>query len=229
MTVTAAATLIGTGIYTVPVAARLCKVTPRRIRYWLERQESESSTLAAGHALWTGEHAPIDDKVVLGFLDLQEVRFVDAFLKAGVSWRFLRRAHEIAKGRYQTEHPFCTRKFATDGKQIIDLLGEEEGIDWEEIVLGQKVFPALVAPFLRELEFSNNQVARWWPLGTQRRVVLDPNRQFGQPIIFKTGVPTEVLYLAVKNGTLKDEVAKWFEVEREDVEDAVEFETQLAA
>ncbi|MGA8658847.1 MAG: DUF433 domain-containing protein [Chthoniobacterales bacterium] len=229
LTVTATATLIGRGIYTVPDAARLSKVTPRRIRYWLQRQESESSPPTARHALWTGEHAPIDDKVVLGFLDLQEVRFVDAFLKAGVSWRFLRRAHEIAKSRYQTQHPFCIRKFATDGKQIIDLLGQAEGMDWEEIVLGQRVFPVVVAPFLRDLEFSNNQIARWWPLGPERRVVLDPNRQFGQPIIFKAGVPTEVLYLAVKNATPKDQVARWFEVEREDIEDAVEFETRLAA
>jgi len=57
-------------------------------------------------------------------------------------------------------------------------------------------------------------------LGTERRVVLDPNRQFGQPIVFKSGVRTEILYLAVKNGASEDEVAEWFEVERKDVQDA---------
>jgi uncharacterized protein (DUF433 family) len=67
------------------------------------------------------------------------------------------------------------------------------------------------------------------PLGTERRVLLDPNRQFGQPIVFKSGVRTEILYLAVKNGASEDEVAEWFEVERKDVQDAVEFEKRLAA
>ena len=51
-------------------------------------------------------------------------------------------------------------------------------------------------------------------------MVLDPNRQFGQPIVFKSGVRTEILYLAVKNGASEDEVAEWFEVERKDVQDA---------
>ncbi len=53
-------------------------------------------------------------------------------------------------------------------------------------------------------------------------MVLDPNRQLGQPIVFKSGVRTEILYLAVKNGASEDEVAEWFEVERKDVQDVEE-------
>jgi uncharacterized protein (DUF433 family) len=221
--------LVGTGIYTVPDAARLSKVSSRRIRYWLQRAESEDSK--SDHPkLWIGQHRPIDDKIVLGFLDLQEVRFVDAFRNAGVSWRILRRAHEIAKSRYGTEHPFCTRQFATDGKQIIERIHNATDVEFEEVVFGQRVFPNVVTPFLRDLKFSpDDQIAEWWPLGTERRVVLDPNRQFGQPIVFKSGVRTEVLYLAVKNGASEDEAAAWFEVERKDVQDAVEFEKRLAA
>lgn len=67
--------LVGTGIYTLPDAARLSKVSSRRIRYWLQRAESEGSTRGLPR-LWTGQHRPIADKMVLGFLDLQEVRFV---------------------------------------------------------------------------------------------------------------------------------------------------------
>ncbi len=228
--VSATATLLGTGIYTVPDAARLSKVSSRRIRYWLQQTESESSATARHPKLWSTQHQPIGDKIVLGFLDLQEIRFVDAFLRAGVSWRILRLAHQIAKDRYQTEHPFCMRRFATDGKHIIDRLRDDGRVEFEEIVLGQKVFPKVVEPFLRDLEFSEyDQIARWWPLGIGRRVVLDPDRQFGQPIVFKAGVPTEILYLAVKSGTPEEEVAKWFEVDRRDIQDAVEFEKRLAA
>jgi uncharacterized protein (DUF433 family) len=221
--------LVGTGIYTVPDAARLSKVSSRRIRYWLQRAESERPRTDRPR-LWTGQHRPIDDKLVLGFLDLQEVRFVDAFLDAGVSWRVLRRAHDIARNRYGTEHPFCTRQFATDGKYIIELVGNDTDMEFEEVVIGQRVFPKVVTPFLRDLKFaSDDQIAEWWPLGTGRSVVLDPNRQFGQPIVFKSGVRTEILYLAVKNGASGDEVAEWFEMERKDVQDAVEFEKRLGA
>ena len=94
---TATSNLLGKGIYTVPDAARLCRVSSRRIRYWLKDLRSEKSRESYHHPLWRGELAPIDDKLALGFHDLQEVRFVDAFLKAGVSWNLMREAHTIAK------------------------------------------------------------------------------------------------------------------------------------
>jgi uncharacterized protein (DUF433 family) len=221
--------LIGIGIYTVPDAARLSRVSSRRIRYWLQRAPSETSA-SRNRRLWTGQHQPIDHKIVLGFLDLQEVRFVDAFLNAGVSWRVVRDAHEVAKIRYSTEHPFCTRQFATDGKHIIEQIQNDTHLELEEVVFGQKVFPKVVAPFLRDLKFAaDGQIAEWWPLGTRRRVVLDPTRQFGQPIVSKSGIRTEILYLATRNGASGEDVADWFEVDQEDVRDAVEFERLLAA
>lgn len=117
-----------------------------------------------------------------------------------------------------------------DGKHIIEILGESGHAQLEEIVHGQRVFPSVIKPFIRDLEFSqDNRIGRWWPLGIKRRVVLDPARQFGQPIVAQAGVPTEVLFLAVKSGTSEDEVARWYEVSRRDVEDAVEFEKRLAA
>jgi len=222
--------VLGKGIYPVPDAARLAKVTPRRIRYWLGRRDPERAKSTHSPGLWSGQHEPIDDKFVLGFLDLQEVRFVDAFLRAGVSWRVLRRAHEIARQRYATQHPFCTRQFTTDGGQIIEIARRGGRLEWEETAPGQRIFPSVVAPFLKQLEFAKaGELVRWWPLGTQRRVVLDPVRQFGQPIVSTAGVRTEVLFLAVKAGTPERQVAEWFDVEVEEVRDAVEFEQNLAA
>jgi uncharacterized protein (DUF433 family) len=63
----------------------------------------------------------------------------------------------------------------------------------------------------------------------KRSVVLDPNRQFGQPIVTQFGVATEVLYLAVKSGDSEEAVAEWFEVDRQAIRDAIEFEERLAA
>jgi hypothetical protein len=83
---------LGKGIYTLLEAARLSKVSSRRIRYWLGHIESEQAKEERKRVLWQGQHEPIDAKMALDFLDLQEVRFVEAFLKAGVSWRLLRLA-----------------------------------------------------------------------------------------------------------------------------------------
>ncbi len=53
--------------------------------------------------------------LALGFLDLIEIRFVDAFRRVGVSWATLRRANERAQEMFGGSHPFCTNRFVTDG------------------------------------------------------------------------------------------------------------------
>ncbi|HEY8900755.1 MAG TPA: DUF433 domain-containing protein [Chthoniobacterales bacterium] len=231
MVATRSPEIVGKGIYTVPDASRLSRVSQRRIRYWLKDLPSEQSKESHGSRLWQGELPPMDDKLALGFLDLQEVRFIDAFLKTGVSWNLMRAAHAIARHRYGIEHPFCTRKFVSDGHHIIEQTGREpDGISYEEVLHGQQVFPQVVQPFLRDLEFSSDdQLLRWWPLGTDRSVVLDPRRQFGQPIIARAGVATEILQAAVKAGQTIEEIADWYELDSDAVRDAVEFEMKLAA
>lgn len=231
MTAHPTSSLLGKGIYTVPDASRLSGVSSRRIRYWLKGLPSEDATESEDRRLWKGELRPIEDKLALGFLDLQEVRFIDAFLKAGVSWGLLRRAHAIARDRYGIEHPFCTRQFVTDGGEIIEKTGDSlDGIAYEEVVRGQRVFPKVIDPFIRELEFADNdQLVRWWPLGRQRAVVLDPQRQFGQPIAANSGIATDVLQAAAKAGQTVEEISEWYELDAASVRDAIEFEAKLAA
>lgn len=231
MTAAHSSNLLGKGIYTVPDAARLCRVSPRRIRYWLKQLPSEDGKESPDTRLWQGELAPIDDKLALGFLDLLEVRFIDAFLKAGVSWRLLRRAHGIARERYAIEHPFCTRRFVTDGAHVIEQIAQDPAdVAYEEVIEGQRVFPKVIQTFLRELEFaSDDQLVRWWPLGMKRGIVLDPNRQFGQPITARSGIATDVIQAASKAGQTAKEIAEWYELDVQSVRDAIEFEHGLAA
>ncbi len=231
MIATAPSELLGKGIYTVPDAGRLSGVTQRRIRYWLKGLPSEEVPESNDRRLWKGELHPINDKLALGFLDLQEVRFIDAFLQAGVTWHLLRRAHGVARQRYEIEHPFCTRRFVTDGSQIIEEIAlGPEGVAYEEVVQGQRVFRQVTKPFLRDLEFADDdQLVRWWPLGRQRAVVLDPHRQFGQPITAGAGIATEILQAAAKAGQSVEEIAEWYELDVASVRDAIEFEQRLAA
>jgi uncharacterized protein (DUF433 family) len=70
---------------------------------------------------------------------------------------------------------------------------------------------------------------RWWPLGTDRAVVLDPQRQFGQPITARSGIATEILQAAAKAGQTIEEIAEWYEIDPPAVRDALEFEAKLAA
>ena len=66
-------------------------------------------------------------------------------------------------------------------------------------------------------------------MAKNNKVAVDPRRNFGQPTIFQDGVPTRVLAKSVKANRSVEEVARWYEVSPEAVEEAVEFEQKLAA
>jgi uncharacterized protein (DUF433 family) len=225
-------TYFNTVLYTVPEASRLTGVSRGRIRRWLRgyryRSRKKSYTSLP---LWRGQWEPIDHTLALGFLDLIEIRFVDAFRKAGVSWAMLRRANERPQQMFGGSHPFCTNRFVTDGREIfVELLEETGETSLLEIARSQQVFADIVKPFLRDLEFNENEgFVRWWPLGKERLVVIDPKRNFGSPIVVRHGIPTEVLAKATKASHSISEVVHWFAVPEEEIRDAVEYEQQLAA
>jgi uncharacterized protein (DUF433 family) len=227
-----ATSLIGTGIYSVPEASRLSRVSTGRIRRWLRGYKFKTKRKQHhSPALWHGQLEPIGNSLALGFLDLIEIRFVDAFLGAGVSWHMIRRAHERAVKEFETEHPFCTQGFVTDGREIFwQLHRDTREPSLVEIVSNQHVFAQIFAPFLKELEFGrDDMLIRWHPRTSRNLVVVDPSRSFGRPIVTRRGVPTEILASAVRACKSTAEVSRWYEVASEEIEDAVEFEQRMAA
>jgi hypothetical protein len=222
---------IGAGVYTIAEASRLTGVSSGRIRRWMKGYEHGSpGDRRTSPPIFAGQLPHSDDFIALSFLDLIEVRFVDAFLSRGVTWRVLRVTHDRAREISGTDHPFCTREFRTDGHSVFTEvsrnLRESAVLDLFQNQLG---FTRVISPYLKGLEFEDQVVTRWWPLGRRQPVVIDGARSFGQPIIFKEGVPTAILNRAYLVEDSIERVASWFEVEKRSVRAAVKYESQLAA
>src|ERR1700730_1378000 len=224
--------LLQTGIYTVAEASRLTRVSTSRIRRWLRGYEFKvKHGRHRSPAVWNSQLPPIDHAMALGFLDLLEIRAVDAFISAGVSWRDLRRIHNQARQWLGNNHPFCTNRFATDGHTIfLELREENRGVTLWDMRAVQRVFDKIIRPFLKNVEFDSGKIPRrWWPRGKHRQVALDPRRSFGHPIIFKEGISTRVLARSARANNSMEEVARWFEISPASVREAVDFEQALAA
>jgi uncharacterized protein (DUF433 family) len=221
--------LLNTGLYTVPEASRLTRISTGKIRRWIKGYDFRAGrSIRHSDAVWQGEIKPLGNKISLSFRDLLELRFVDAFIRAGVSWRTMRRAHTKAQEELQTTHPFCSNRIATDGKNILMRQAEEDSDEaLINLVTDQKEFSRIVETFLKELEFSGSDII-WWPLGKRRQIVLDPKRNFGQPTLTKSGVPAATLARSAKANSSQEIVARWYEVHPDEVRDAVEFEESLA-
>jgi uncharacterized protein (DUF433 family) len=224
--------LLQTGIYTVADASRLTRVSPPRIRRWLKGYEFKvKHGRHRSSAVWNSQLEPIDHAMALDFLDLLEIRAVDAFIDAGVSWKDLRRIHAEARQWLGTAHPFCTNRFATDGHTIfMELQETNHGVMLWDMRDVQRVFDKIIRPFLKNVEFDRGKVPRrWWPRGRSRQVALDPRRSFGHPIIFREGIPTRVLARSARANNSVEEVARWFQINPACIREAVDFEQALAA
>lgn len=224
--------LLGVGLYTLPEASRLSGVPSRSIRRWLlgYKYEDRSGAGRSMPPLWEGDMPSANHTTGLSFLDLMEVRMVHAFRAHKVSWRAIREAAAVACDMYSDKHPFTMKRFQTDGNRIFAELQEQGEVRFFDLNRKHYVLKTIVERSLFEgIEFEHEQAARWFPSWAGGKIVLDPKRSFGQPILSREGVPTEILAKAAQVEESAAVVAKWYDVPIPAVKAAVAFEKRLAA
>src|SRR5262249_22529914 len=122
-----------------------------------------------------------------------------------------------------------TQIFKTDGMRILGEIAKSSDNDaLLDFARGRSTFEQMIPPDLFEgVEFNNwSEPILWWPMGDARSVVLDPQRCFGAPIIARSSVPTGVLKAAFDAEQSVEFVARWYDVNVEDVKNAIEFESK---
>lgn len=216
--------LVGLGLYTPAEAARLIKVPAAKLTRWLKGHGSGNRIYAP---LWRGQVSLGDDKLYLGFLDLVQSRMAAAFIDAGLSPQKVRRALVLARELIEHDHPFATSRFRTDGRTLLlEALSDDE--DDRPLVdlfkRGQYVMHKVIEPSLKGIDFDTDIAARWWPKGRASDIVLDPTRQFGQPIIESVGVPTSILNATAEAEGSVVRAAQLFRVSPAVVQRAIDFE-----
>lgn len=230
-----------TGIYSLPEAARLIRVPARKIHRWLygyqySRRTGEASVRAYSAPLWRPQLSAEDfETEVIGFNDLLEIRFVAAFVEHGVPLVVVRRCLKNAREISGAEYPMTSGSFKTDGKTIFSDAVQQslEAGDTKLLDLKNRqfAFSDIIRPSLYAgIEYDGKNASRWYPM-TRRDVVLDPKRDFGSPILERTGTPTAALYASyLAEGAHADAVkrtARIYDAPVKLVEVAINFEQSL--
>jgi hypothetical protein len=215
------------GIYSVPDVARLTELDTKRVRRWVagyvfkgRRGEERRSD-----PVFQRERAE-NGGLLMTFLDLVEVLFVKAFVEHGVSMPTIRRVQEEASREFDVRHPFCVRRFETDGETIIERFmheGRERLLDRKRL---QMVDVTIFNPLIKTLDYErvSLEARRWWPLGKSVPVVLDPAHAFGAAVGAESNVPTATLYAAARANKDVGKVADWYGTNVAEVRAAVAFE-----
>jgi len=230
----------GTGIYPRADAARLLRMSPSRLRrwvsgytYWLRDATAVRSRRKRPPVIKT-DLPKIGDAMALSFLELMELRVVKAIVGEGVSLQHVRAAARLAAEHFHTDHPFASRRVFTDGRAIFSAVSDDAVganiVRWRPEDIEQVIAGGVFDQFLREIEFdaATSLAERWWPLGRQTAVVLDPRIAFGAPIVAGTAVRTSVVAQLAATSSV-DDAAIAYELERRQAEAAVQFASLLAA
>jgi uncharacterized protein (DUF433 family)/DNA-binding transcriptional MerR regulator len=214
------------GVYLLPHLARLTELNAPRVRRWLEgyQYKSRAGDKRRSDPLFRRERR--DGERIFTFIDLVEVLFVKTFLDQGVSMRTIRLVQREAAEEFEVRHPFCVKKFETDGETIFERFSR----DGREHLLDRKrrqfVNVTIFNPLIKKLDYDrvSREAMRWWPMGKDTPIVVDPKHAFGAPSVASAAVTTATLFASVRANKSAENVADWFGVTIDEVRAAVRFE-----
>lgn len=216
--------------YPAAEAGRLVGLAPERVRRWLRGYDYTYASKRR-HQPAVLRRKRSEHRTHASFLDLVDLLFVKRFVDYGLSLQRVRRALDEACDILGTDH-FARRSFFTDGRDIY-LQVKEKGEDLLQLLSGgQWVIAPIIQQLAEQIEFDDptGLARRWYPLGPNGLIVLDPLVSFGRPTVAGRGIATANVFDLYKGEMERLEpVQEWLGLHRDEVLAAVRFEQRLAA
>lgn len=210
-------------IYTLAEAARLLRVKPSTLRYWLE-------------GMTRGSHRfePVIRREPTGSSDVSWPEFIEAgwlseYRRAKVVLPELRSFVSLARDRFSTEYPLATKRPLSVGRDLLYEVQDASALPASLQLVryrdDQLVLTDVAALFVSKVEFDveTTGAIRYWPRGRDRLVVIDPLVNYGAPTA--GGISTAALVEQIRAGADMDHVARDWGVGIEVVQRALEWET----
>ena len=202
--------------YTAAEAARYAQAKPQTVGYWFRGGETTGPALPGRKA---GER--------LNYFEAVEVAFVAAFRSFGVRLRNLREARAYFQRLLQTEYPFATERFYTEGTRILLEWGDLQGLsEFSEVVIGdergQLAWAGLLGERFETFDYEHDLALRWHVAGRSSPVQIDPRVSFGAPCV--RGIPTWAIRGRKLAGESVEEISEDFGLANHEVIAGLEFE-----
>ena len=132
---------------------------------------------------------------------------------------------------YNTPYPFATQNLLIGiksyGNKIYFERSKGEVIDLD----GTRQFNlSFLLDFVKNIEFDNDNLAtKLWPIGKNHSIVVDPEHQFGQPVIDGTNIRPSTIYQLHQGGEPNKFIAMLYDLSETQVKHSIEFCTKKAA
>lgn len=210
--------VLGGGIYTFSDVSNVMGVAYHKVHRWITQHWDE--VLSDGFYTWTDHNSK-----AVGFHTLIELVVFAQLGEAGVSTKDILKSHHLLSARFNTPFPFALdtvlHSLRTDGKRIFFTEGEEDIYSLD----GKYQFNlAFIHAFVQNIEFGGDALAqKFWPMGKDKAVVVDPRHQLGQPVVSGTNIQPAALHALYKAGETPEFIAYLYNLSEHQVQDALEF------
>jgi uncharacterized protein (DUF433 family) len=210
--------LLGNGIYTIPDLAFILRLPPQKVRRWMnDFWNSRLGEKYHGKYSWgEGRDKATNFYTLIEFYVFYQLRELNVGIKA------ILKAHEAMAKQLNTPYPFASSQVLTDGKSILYCLEDGTTIKADKSL--QIAFKEIIESFCKKIEFSKSKLAeRYYPLGKEHHIVVDPHHQFGQPVIEHTNLLAETIFDLHTAGEKKEVLARLYKISPKEIDDAVAF------
>lgn len=209
---------LGTGIYSIPDLSFILQLPKHKVRRWMN--DFWDSRLGGGYK---GKYSwgQGRDKAT-NFLTLIEFYVFYQLRENKVSSNKILEAHAFMAKELNTPYPFASSEVLTEGKNIFYSL--EDGTTVYADKSRQIVIRKAIESFCKKIEFSPDKLSkRYWPLGKENSIVVDPHHQFGQPIINGTNINASSVYSMYVSGESINVIGILYDLTEKQVNDAIIF------
>ena len=209
---------IGSGIYTATDAAKILRIPYRKSRYWFDYYAKNKLFESIGYQYYFD----VKDTTAIDFLTLIEM-YVFYMLKDDIHMKTndIIKYHKILREELNTYYPFANCDIYAGKKSMVF---ESNNMFKNADDLQQTFITEFLIPFYKKITFNEERIAhKYHPLGKEKTIIIDPEHQFGKPIINGTNIITETLYDYYLGGDSIEFIAKLYNITPENVKDAIMF------
>jgi uncharacterized protein (DUF433 family) len=220
------ATVLDREMYTEAGAARLLRVAPATLHYWLE-----------GGARGAKTYKPVIRQAATGNRTVTWAEFVEAGLLRqyrrthNVPMVELRNFIEALRQRLGVQYPLAHARPFVSGRQLV-LQAQAEAHLHADFALvevsGQYILSPAAQEFYERVTWEGDVAARWRPdenMGSP--VIIDPDVRFGAPSV--GGISTEILREQARGGEDEADLAQTFGLTVAEVRWALSYEMAAEA
>jgi len=207
--------LIGIGIYTLQEASLYGGISSHKLSRWVFGTANCSSVI----------DSTLSSQRLISFYDLVQTMAINMAREQGIPLSKIRQAIKFVQDEHNISLPLAYdhRLLWFDNELHIKL--PTKAIHQASGKIKGQIMMRIVEPFMRDLHFDpEGVVTQFTPFNKYgRQVILDPKRQFGQPLVGNTGYRADVLDRAHSIEQSHELVASIYNIDVKDVKTAVAY------